>query len=72
MSSVFTSSPLIGPAPYFGKRIATSGHTREQAGQFVWMVLYGVVALLVGRPDVEWAPGLLEFSLETALEGLVR
>ena len=30
-----TSSPLIGPPLYFGKRIATSGHTREQAGQSV-------------------------------------
>ena len=30
-----TTSPLMGPLPYFGNRIATSGQTREQAGQSV-------------------------------------
>ncbi len=34
-SSVFTTSPLIGLDEYFGNMIATSGHTREQAGQLV-------------------------------------
>ena len=34
-SSALTSSPLIGPALYLGKMIATSGQTREQAGQSV-------------------------------------
>ena len=34
-SSADTLSPLIGPCRYFGKRIATSGQTREQAGQSV-------------------------------------
>ncbi len=35
MSSELTSSPLIGPALYFGNMMATSGQTREQAGQSV-------------------------------------
>ena len=34
-SSARTTSPLIGPFLYLGKRIATSGQTREQAGQSV-------------------------------------
>jgi hypothetical protein len=34
-SSALTTSPLIGPCRYFGKRMATSGQTREQAGQSV-------------------------------------
>src|SRR6185295_7411141 len=34
-SASLTTSPLIGPALYFGNMIAASGQTREQAGQFV-------------------------------------
>src|SRR5919106_6406120 len=34
-SSSRISSPLIGPPLYLGKRIATSGQTREHAGQSV-------------------------------------
>ena len=34
-SSALISSPLMGPDLYFGKRIATSGQTRLQAGQSV-------------------------------------
>src|SRR5688572_4163406 len=33
--SPHTSSPLIGPPLSFGNRVATSGPTREQAGQSV-------------------------------------
>ena len=39
-SAALTSSPLIGPALYFGKRIATSGQTREQAGQSVLQLVW--------------------------------
>ena len=35
MSSALTSSPLMGPFLYLGKRMATSGQTRLQAGQLV-------------------------------------
>ena len=35
MSSSRTSSPFIGPILYLGNRIATSGQTREHAGQSV-------------------------------------
>ena len=34
-SASLTTSPLIGPALYFGNMIAASGQTREQAGQLV-------------------------------------
>ena len=39
-SSASISSPLIGPALYLGNRIATSGQTREQAGQSVLQLLW--------------------------------
>ena len=39
-SSAVTSSPLIGPWRYFGNMIATSGQTREQAGQSVLQLLW--------------------------------
>jgi len=43
----------------------------EQALQFVWMLLHGIVSLHTGRPDVEWKRSIIEYSLETALCGLV-
>ena len=38
-SFVLTASPLIGPALYLGNMMATSGQTREQAGQSVLQLL---------------------------------
>jgi AcrR family transcriptional regulator len=46
-------------------------HDVEQAAQFLWICLEGSVSLLVGRPDVAWQRGVLEFALDTALRGLV-
>ena len=39
-SSAFTSSPLIGPGGTSGNMIATSGQTREQAGQSVLQLFW--------------------------------
>ena len=52
-SASLTTSPLIGPALYFGNMIAASGQTREQAGQLVlqlslfctWMLLSVIHAI---------------------------
>jgi hypothetical protein len=35
VSASLISSPLMGPAAYLGNMMATSGQTREQAGQLV-------------------------------------
>ena len=39
--------------------------------QFLWSVLHGVVSLRIDRLDQEWAPDLVEFSVDAALRGLV-
>jgi AcrR family transcriptional regulator len=43
----------------------------EQAIQFTWMVLHGIVSLRSARPDVEWKQWIVDYSLDTALRGLL-
>lgn len=43
----------------------------EQAMQFVWMMLHGIVSLRSARPDVEWKQWIVDYSLDTALRGLL-
>ena len=43
----------------------------EQAIQFIWMVLHGIVSLRSARPDVEWKQWIVDYSLDTALRGLL-
>jgi AcrR family transcriptional regulator len=55
--------------------LASAGRLRggdvEQALQFVWMLIHGIVSLRIGRPDVEWKESIVDYSLRTALHGLV-
>ena len=44
----------------------------EQAIQFIWMVLHGIVSLRSARPDVEWKQWIVDYSLDTALRGLLN
>jgi AcrR family transcriptional regulator len=44
----------------------------EEAVQFVWALLHGLVSLLLSRPDYAWSKQILEVSIDTALRGLVR
>jgi AcrR family transcriptional regulator len=47
------------------------GSDVEQAIQFVWMLLHGIVSLRSARPDVEWKQWIVDYSLDTALRGLL-
>jgi AcrR family transcriptional regulator len=55
--------------------LAAAGRLRagdvDEAVQFAWMLIYGLVALRLGRPDVEWKGSIVDFSLDAALRGLV-
>lgn len=44
----------------------------DQAVQFVWIVLHGFLSLRITHPGAEWKRGLLGFSVDTAMRGLVR
>jgi AcrR family transcriptional regulator len=43
----------------------------EEAVQFVWALLHGLVSLHINRPDYAWSKRILELSLDAALRGLV-
>jgi AcrR family transcriptional regulator len=43
----------------------------EEAVQFVWALLHGLVSLRINRPDYAWSKRILEVSIDTALRGLV-
>ena len=45
---------------------------REASGQSMWALLHGLTALRIGRPDLDWAPDLVETAVESMLRGLVR
>jgi AcrR family transcriptional regulator len=42
----------------------------EEAIQFVWALLHGLVSLRIDRPDYAWSKRILEISVDTALRGL--
>jgi AcrR family transcriptional regulator len=44
----------------------------QAAGQSLWSLLHGLTALQVGRPDIDWAPDLVETAIEAMLRGLIR
>jgi AcrR family transcriptional regulator len=44
----------------------------DAAGQSLWALLHGLTALRIGRPHVDWAPGLVETAVEAMLRGLIR
>jgi AcrR family transcriptional regulator len=44
----------------------------EEAVQFVWALLHGLVSLCISRPDYAWSNRILELSIDAALRGLVR
>ena len=44
----------------------------DAAGQSLWALLHGLTALRIGRPRVDWAPGLVETAVESMLRGLIR
>lgn len=44
----------------------------EEAVQFVWALLHGLVSLCISRPDYAWSERILELSIDAALRGLVR
>jgi AcrR family transcriptional regulator len=44
----------------------------EEAVQFVWALLHGLVSLGISRPDYAWSERILELSIDAALRGLVR
>jgi AcrR family transcriptional regulator len=43
----------------------------EEAVQFVWALLHGLVSLRINRPDYAWSKRMLEVSVDAALRGLV-
>ncbi len=43
----------------------------EEAVQFVWALLHGLVSLRISRPDYAWSKRILEISIDAALRGLV-
>ena len=55
--------------------LATAGRLREggveEAVQFVWALLHGLVSLRINRPDYEWSKRIIEISVDAALRGLV-
>lgn len=55
--------------------LATAGRLREggveEAVQFVWALLHGLVSLRINRPDYAWSKRILEISVDAALRGLV-
>lgn len=59
------------------REIAASGRLRtgtgDSAAQALWMSCHGVVALLINRPNFEWADReeLLQVTLDGLLNGLV-
>jgi len=44
----------------------------DAAGQSLWALLHGLTALRIGRPQVDWAPGLVETAVDSMLRGLIR
>lgn len=44
----------------------------DEAVQFLWVTLHGLVVLLINRPHYEWSPTLVGFTLDTALRGLAE
>lgn len=44
----------------------------EEAVQFAWALLHGLVSLGISRPDYAWSERILEYSIDVALRGLVR
>ena len=54
--------------------LAAAGRLRdggvEEAVQFVWALLHGLVSLRISRPDYAWSKRILELSVDTALRGL--
>lgn len=74
--------PLPAAADEIGARfethleaLAAAGRLRggdiEQALQFIWMLLHGIVSLQSSRPDVEWKQSIVDYSVEAAVSGLV-
>lgn len=59
------------------REIAAAGRLRagsaDSAAQSLWMSCHGVVALLIVRPDFQWAPreDLIAVTLDTLIRGLV-
>jgi len=55
--------------------LAAAGRLRdggvEEAVQFVWALLHGLVSLRINRPDYAWSKRILEISVDAALRGLV-
>jgi hypothetical protein len=58
-------------SPY--QRLVEVGRLPEQdveaLGQAVWACLHGLIALPAIRPDVQWAPELVERSIDALLSG---
>ena len=59
--------------PGAGQRLVEAGRLPEQdveaLGQAVWACLHGLIALPAIRPDVQWAPELVERSIDALLIG---
>ena len=43
----------------------------EEAVQFMWALLHGLVSLRINRPNYAWSKRILEISVDAALRGLV-
>ena len=44
----------------------------EHAVQYLWITLHGLVSLHATRTDIKWAEGIVDFTLDAALAGLLR
>jgi AcrR family transcriptional regulator len=79
--------PADAPAPASGQRLRELLHEQleelsaagrltagsvDEAAQFLWCLISGVLRLQVVHPSGDWSPRLAEFSLDTALRGLMR
>jgi AcrR family transcriptional regulator len=58
------------------RELAASGRLavpdEETAAQAIWSLLHGLISLRTSRPDYAWAPGVIEYALDSMLRGLVR
>jgi len=43
----------------------------EEAVQCIWVMLHGLIALHISRPDYDWTPSHVDVSLDILLRGLV-
>jgi AcrR family transcriptional regulator len=78
--------PDDAPPPPSGERVRELLHDRlveleatgrlasdsvEEAAQFLWCVITGLLRLQIAHPNGEWSPTLSDFAVDAALRGLV-